>query len=131
MTFSGFSGVPFVSLLLTTHEEVLKLNTSSLSKYSHSDFIPFGLIKSGPHLFAEVNSTLANVFLSRGQFPYVFQQASIIPILKKRGIDSSSFSNYRPISNLNTISKLLEHLFLSRIQAHVLTSRNYNKNQST
>jgi hypothetical protein len=67
---------------------------------------------------------------ARGQFPYLFKQASITPFLKKRGIDSPSFSNYCPISDLNTISKLLKRLILSRFQAYVLTSSNYNKNQS-
>jgi len=38
--------------------------------------------------------------------------------------------NYRPISNLNCISKVLERLFLSRFQAHILASPNFNQYQS-
>jgi Reverse transcriptase (RNA-dependent DNA polymerase) len=79
---------------------------------------------------ADVNSTLANLSLSRGQFPSLFKQASITPILTKCDLDSSSFTNYRRIYNFNIISKLLEHLSLSRTKAHVLNSSNYNKNQS-
>ena len=47
-------------------------------------------------------------------------QAQIKALLKKPGLDDTVFSNYRPISNLNTISKILERLFLVRIQSHVL-----------
>ena len=39
-------------------------------------------------------------------------------------------SNYRPISNLNNISKLLERLFLFRFQSHVSNSPNFNPLQS-
>jgi len=43
----------------------------------------------------------------------------------------SNLSNYRPISNLNNISKKLEKLFLSLLQPHILTSPNFNPYQST
>jgi len=36
----------------------------------------------------------------------------------------------RPISILNFISKILERLFLQRIQPHILASSNYNQHQS-
>ena len=38
--------------------------------------------------------------------------------MKKSGLDSASPANYRPISNLNNISKILENLFKARIQPH-------------
>ena len=44
--------------------------------------------------------------------------------------DSSSPSNYRPISNLNNVSQILERLFLTRLQPHVTTSTNFNPLQS-
>ena len=39
-------------------------------------------------------------------------------------------SNYRPISNLNNISKVLERLFLNRVQSSVVSSPNFNQFQS-
>jgi len=39
-------------------------------------------------------------------------------------------NNYRPIFNLNFISKVLERLFLSRFQRHILDSPNFNRYQS-
>jgi hypothetical protein len=38
--------------------------------------------------------------------------------------------NYRPISNLNTISKMLERLVLTRIVPHVSSSSNFDEFQS-
>jgi Reverse transcriptase (RNA-dependent DNA polymerase) len=39
-------------------------------------------------------------------------------------------SNYRPISNLNTISKVLERLFLNRVQLSIVSSPNFNQFQN-
>jgi len=39
-------------------------------------------------------------------------------------------ANFRPISNLNNISKIIERLFLSRIQPHVCSSGNFSPTQS-
>jgi len=52
-------------------------------------------------------------------FPRVINLHSLLRILKKPGLNSDSPSNYRPISNLNNISKILERLFLCTFQPHV------------
>jgi len=49
-----------------------------------------------------------------GSFSYSFQ-VRLTPLLKKPGLNKSLPSNYRPISHLNTISKVLERLFLNRV----------------
>jgi len=63
-------------------------------------------------------------------FSSSFKHAVITRLLKKPSLDKSVPSNYRPISNLNFISKILERLFLTRIQAHILNSLNFNQHQS-
>jgi hypothetical protein len=52
------------------------------------------------------------------------------PLLKRPGLDKPVPSNYRPVSNRNTTSKILGRLFLGRIQLHVLASPNFNPFQS-
>jgi len=39
-------------------------------------------------------------------------------------------ANYRPISNLNNISKILEKLFMARLQRHIVSSPDFNQLQS-
>ena len=68
--------------------------------------------------------------MSQGVFPSFFKIAQVTPLLKKVGLDKDDPANYRPISNLNNISKLLEKLLLVRIQNHVTSSPNFNPNQS-
>src|SRR5208282_2841177 len=59
-----------------------------------------------------------------------YKTAQVLPLLKKPGADKSLPSNYRPISNLSTISKLLERLALSQLRSHLLDSVNYCPLQS-
>ena len=53
-------------------------------------------------------------------------KAQVTPLLKKDGMDPESVSSYRPISNLNTISKILEKLFMARLKPHISRSRNFS-----
>ena len=49
---------------------------------------------------------------------YIYMKtAYVTPIIKQPNLDKSIFSNYRPISNLSTLSKTLE-----RVVAHQLNS---------
>ena len=66
----------------------------------------------------------------RRSFPTRFKVASVTPLLKKKGLDCDDVANYRPISNLHTISKLVERLFLSRVINHVEQAPCFNRFQS-
>ena len=125
-----FNGAPLLSFPLCTPAEVGKLLTSSSSKSSRQDYIPTSLLKSCSSIFSELIATLANLSMNQGTFPSCFKLAQVTPLLKKAGLDKDTPSNYRPISNLNNISKLLERLILARIQDHVTTSPNFNPFQS-
>jgi Reverse transcriptase (RNA-dependent DNA polymerase) len=54
----------------------------------------------------------------------------VTPLLKKHGLDDNDPASFRPISNLNTISKILERLVLTRIVPLVSTSSNFDAHQS-
>ena len=60
----------------------------------------------------------------------MFKTAQVLPLLKKPGLDRVNPANYRPISNLNTISKVVERLVLVRLRPHHLASGNFNPHQS-
>ena len=54
---------------------------------------------------------LANLSFTEDVFPDSYKSAIVTPILKKLNLYRDDPANYRPISNLNNISKLLERLF--------------------
>jgi exonuclease III len=118
------------SLYPTTPAEVEKLIFSMPAKSSPLDIIPTSLIKSCADIFAPIISTLANLSFANGHFPTSFKTAQLLPLLKKQGLNKSELSNYRPISNLNTVSKLLERLALSRLRPQLTGSSNFSKLQS-
>ena len=55
----------------------------------------------------------------RLHFHRKFKLALILPLLKKPGLPKSELSNFWPISNLNTIGKILERLALARLFPHI------------
>ena len=54
----------------------------------------------------------------------------MLPLLNKAGLDRSSPANYRPISNLSTVSNVLERLVLARLRLHLTNAANFSKRQS-
>ena len=113
-----------------TPEEVETLLGSMSGKSSPLDFVPTSLLKDCSGVFARIIARLANLSFEQGTFPKVFKTAQITPLVKKPGLDDDDPASYRPISNLNTISKVLERLFLARILPHVSSSPNFNPVQS-
>ena len=71
------------------------------------------VLKDCSGVFESVIARLANLF------PIQFKTAQVIPIVKRTDLDTTNPASYRPISNLNTISKVLERLFLARLIPHV------------
>jgi len=73
---------------------------------------------------------LANLWFTEGIFPNGYKLTIVTAILKKPNPHHDDFSNYRPISNINNISKLLEHMFSSCFQSYMCTSDNVSSVQS-
>jgi Reverse transcriptase (RNA-dependent DNA polymerase) len=73
---------------------------------------------------------LANLSFSTGQFPTTLKTGWVTPLLKKAGLDTADFKNFRPITNLSTKSKIIERLALNRMRRCITESPNYGKLQS-
>ena len=67
---------------------------------------------------------IVNASLSCGSIEGL-KLAHITPLIKNQSLDSSSFKNYRPISNLSFIGKLIERVVLRRLNKH-LTENDLN-----
>ena len=102
--------------------EVSKLLQSMSNKSSQLDYIPTSLVKSCADTFSIIISHLANLSFTQATFLSKFKLALISPLLKKPGLPKSELSNFRPISNLNTIGKMLERLALARLFPHISPS---------
>ena len=73
---------------------------------------------------------LFNSSLASGIFPQYFKSALVTPILKKKCLDHNDLNNYRPVSNLCFIAKILEKLVLSQVSSYLNSHNLYNTCQS-
>jgi hypothetical protein len=124
------TGDIFADFLPPTVEEVSKLISWMPAKSSAMDYIPTSVIKSSVNIFAPLIARLAALSFREGVFPTRYKTASVTPLLKKKGLDRDVLNNYRPISNLHTISKVIERISMSRILSHVERSPSYSRFQS-
>jgi hypothetical protein len=118
------------SLAETSVEEVSKFIARLPNKTSPLDYLHTSVLKSCSEVLAPLITRLVNMSFAEGRFPSQFKTAQVTPLLKKDGLDASDPGNYRPISNLNTISKIVERLCLARLLPHVAASGRFNPLQS-
>ena len=62
---------------------------------------------------------IINTSLKSGSFPFEFKSAYVLPLLKKLGLDKEEHKNYRPVSNLSFLSKLLEKVVAIQLKDHL------------
>ena len=55
-----------------------------------------------------------------GGFPISCKSSIIIPLIKKPGLDREMLKNYRPVSNLFFLPKVIEKVISIRIFGHIL-----------
>ncbi len=105
----------FHSFSTIGEEELYKLVKSSKPTTCMLDSIPSKLLKV---LLPEVIYPLLAVInssLSLGYVPKTFKLAVIKPLTKKTQLDPKDLVNYRPISNLPFLSKILEKVISSQL----------------
>ena len=88
--------------------------TNSPNEIFPSKLYPEILSLIVPHLVK-----LFNISLDTGVFPSFFKHALVTPLLKKPNLDPNNLKNFRPVSRLCFLSKILERLVQSRIDSHV------------
>jgi len=111
-------------------KEVAKVICQLPPKSLLLDVLPVSLLKQTTDIMAPLIAELANLSFTSGVFPARYNTGRVVPLLKKPGLPVHDPANYRPITNLCTFSKILEKLFLARLQPRVMQSGNYCKFQS-
>jgi len=67
-------------------------------------------------------TNIVNMSFSSGNFHYTLKESVISPLLNKSTLDKDELSNYRPISNLSLISKIIERVVKSRLSDHFISN---------
>jgi len=89
------------------------LSNSRPKRSSGPDEIQMSVLKDSAQVMIPLLTKLFNCILKTGIIPYGWKRALVRPVFKKG--DPSDIKNYRPISNLSSISKLFERVLLNRL----------------
>ena len=100
--------------LTPTDKNEISFIISSLDSHKSSGLnIPVKILKLLKNDISQQLSDIFNMSFSTGQFPSVLKIAKVIPIHKKQSKVGST--NYRPISLLSNIEKIIEKLMYKRL----------------
>ena len=87
------------------------------NRHCKLDTIPTSILKQILEACLTAITQIVNMSLTNGEFCENWKTAVVKPLLKKSGLDLIS-KNYRPISNLPFISKLVEKCMLQQLMEH-------------
>ena len=93
------------------------LNSLKRNKATGHDQLPPGMLKDTTSVIAKPLCYIINLSLKTGIFPTDWKQAKV-SAHHKSGV-TSDFSNYRPISILPTLSKIMEKIVHSQLMTHL------------
>ena len=113
--------VPSLSVFeKATADEITQITMSFGIKCSPGDPIPAKLLKSNLHTFVPIWVELVNFSLAEGSMDCL-KSAIILPLIKEMDefMDNDVLKNYRPVSNLMFLSKLIERIVSTRLNKHM------------
>ena len=109
----------------------LKAHISGLKKKSCKlDPIHTPLLMEFAHLINPFILQLVNSSISYGVFPNQLKRAVITPIIKSPSANNNELKNYRPVSSLPFMSKVVEKSIYSQLNEHIEQNHLHAKFQS-
>jgi hypothetical protein len=85
------------------------------------DPVPTPLLLENLDLILPTLTQIVNDSLLSGVFPFLFKTAIVKPLLKKPSLDQNNLKNYRPVSNLAFLSKVIEKVVLQQMFSYLNT----------
>ena len=89
------------------------------NKFCELDPVPTWLLKACFSELSHILHYIVNTSLTSGEFPSALKHAILKPSLKKFNADPESLKEYRPISNLSFVSKLVERVALDQLNDYL------------
>uniref|UniRef100_A0A8C9YNU4 Reverse transcriptase domain-containing protein n=1 Tax=Sander lucioperca TaxID=283035 RepID=A0A8C9YNU4_SANLU len=131
--------VPASPAHLAVFEEFKPLSLTLLSEVVQQmkptngplDIVPARMVKEVFN--STIGSSLLTFFnscLSLGSVPAAFKHAVVRPLLKKPNLDPTVLSNFRPVSHLPFLSKVLEKVVFIQLEAFLQQNSVFEKFQS-
>ena len=106
------SDPPLCSAVFQQFEPVKQLHPANCPL----DSVPAHLLKDVFNTVGSSILSLVNASLRSGCVPAAFEHVTVQPHLKNRNLDTSVLSNFRPISKLPFLSKVLEKVIFNQLK---------------
>ena len=107
---------------LLTLEETINLVKSAAPKTCDLDPIPTNVLLEQLDIIAPTLQEIINLSLQTGIMPQNMKEALVCPLLKKPNLDQQQFKNFRLVSNLSFVSKLIERAVCDQLLEYTATT---------
>ena len=115
----SFSGSPLVQFDTVSEDTVRETMTKMLPKTCALDPVPTNFLFDCADVVLPCLTDILNSIILNCSVPDSMKKAIVKPLLKKPSLDPNVLKNFRPVSNLTFVSKLLEKIVLSQILSHL------------
>ena len=112
-----------------SQQEIMDIIMKSPNKSCCLDPVPTELLKKCIDILIKPITAIVNKSLLTGSFPDCWKCALVIPLLKKLDLDLIS-KNYRPVSNLPFVAKIIEKSALPQFVQHLQQNGLYSTQNS-
>ena len=109
----------FLHFSVPSDEVVKSVIVKAASKHCDLDPAPSWLLKLPINALLPVVSRIVTWSLESSTVPDEFKVAQVSPLLKKAGLDTELLSNYRPVSNLAFMSKIIEKVVAQQLTSYL------------
>ena len=113
-----------------TEREFRKIIAKSPTKSCSLDPAPTWMVKDSVDELIPMVTILVNLSLQSANMPDSMKQALVTPLLKKDDLDPEVLTNYRPVSNLSFLSKVLERVVAARLTNYMTINQLHEPMQS-
>ena len=107
------------SFRMSTESEIAAIIKKASKASCLLDPVPTSLVNCLIPVLAPHITDIVNASLSSGKFPSNLKSAIVCPLIKKPSLDRDVLKNYRPVSNLSFISKVIEKVVAARLLEHM------------
>ena len=113
-----------------SEDQIKEIIKSLNKKECESDPIPVKVLMECIQEVAPIITFIVNDSLSKGVFPTALKDAVVRPVIKNTSGDVNDYKNYRPISNLPFMSKVIEKTVQLQLVNHLESNNLHASHQS-
>ena len=122
--------IPLVQFSPVLEKEVHNILKKTAHKTCELDPLPTSLLYENIDLLLPALTNIINRSLLSGEVPSEFKTAVVKLLLKKASLDPKQMKNYRPVSNLPFLLKILEKVVLMQLTNHLTSNQLTHQFQS-